>query len=80
VDWLGGARFLGGMRVFRDPAGRVVRIGTDHVVYGPDGTPEWVGARHVTFDGQHRIDRIGGDLVRYGGDGRPAWVGRARLW
>ena len=80
MDWLGGASFLGGMRVFRSPAGKIVRIGTELVIYGGGGRPERVGTRHVTFDDVGRIDRIGGDLVRYSEGGRPAWVGRTRAW
>jgi hypothetical protein len=68
------------MRVFRNPDGRIVRIGTEDVIYGPGNKPEWVGKRRVGYNGHGRIQRVGGDLVRYGNDGRPVWVGGARVW
>ena len=80
MDWLGGAQFVGGMRVFRAPDGRITRIGVDHVTYDSRGKPAWIGTRRLTYDRKGRMSHIGGDLIRLDSDGKPAWIGTAWGW
>jgi len=80
VEWLGGANFLGGERVIRDPKGRIERVGKDLIEYNRDEKPVRVGRSLVTFGQNGLPSRIGTSHVVYTSEGKPAWIGTKRLW